>query len=773
MDMTAAEPERLSPWWRNSVILVLIVGFSILIGLTVRAYRDAPPIPEQVIGPSGEVVFTGNDIRSGQQIFLKYGLMENGSIWGHGAYLGPDFSAAYLHALGISVAESIVMEQYGQNYAVLDESKRATVEADVALLLKHNNYDDSTGILVYTQPEVDTFNAQQITWTDYYANPGTDAGLQANLIHDPLEIRQLTSFFAWAAWASVADRPGRDYSYTNNFPYDPLVGNKATTDAVLWSALSLIALLGGTAVVLFAFGRFNFLGWKGHKEHIHPQMLPGGETTESQKGTIKFFLVVALLLLAQGLAGALIAHYRADPNSFYGLDLSGFLPSNIARTWHLQTALFWIATSYIAGALFLAPAVGGKEPKKQALWVNILFGALLLVVGGSLMGEYLGINNWTGKFWFWIGNQGWEFLDLGRFWQVLLALGLVLWVILLIRAISPARKDKDRKEISSLFLYAAIAIPLFYLPALFITSTTNFTVADIWRFWIIHLWVEGFFELFATVMVAIIFYLLGIVSHQTAARVVYLDAILFLASGIVGTGHHWYWTGQSNITMALAAVFSALEVVPLTLLTLDAWDFIKLTREKCDVCGKEVSIPHKWTFFFLMAVGFWNFIGAGVFGFLINTPIVSYYEAGTMLTPNHGHAALMGVFGMLGLGLMMFAIRQVLVDEQWKRVEKFIRISFWGLNIGLAMMVLFSLFPGGVLQLRDVLINGYWHARSSVYLTEEMSKLIEWIRLPGDLVFGIFGVLPAVLAIWLTYCDIKKTLPNSPTRNEDIESGQV
>ena len=623
-------------------------------------------------------------------------------------------------------------------------------------MLKQNHYDTQTSVLTVTQPEADTFQSQQTVWADYFSKPGADAGLQANLIHDPQEIHQLTAFFAWAAWASVADRPGREYSYTNNFPYDPLVGNKATTDAVLWSALSLIALLGGTAAVLFAFGRFNYLGWKGKKEHVHPQMLPGGETTASQRGTIKYFLIVALLLLAQGLAGALIAHYRADPSSFYGLDLSRLLPSNITRTWHLQTALFWIATSYIAGALFLAPAVGGREPYRQSLWVNILFGALLLVVGGSLLGEYLGINNWMGKLWFLFGNQGWEFLDLGRIWQVLLALGLVVWVILLMRAIAPARKDKDKKEISSLFLYAAIAIPLFYLPALFITSTTNYTIADIWRFWIIHLWVEGFFELFATVMVAIIFYLLGMVTRKTATRVVYLDAILFLASGIVGTGHHWYWTGQSNITLALAALFSALEVVPLTLLTLDAWDFIKLTRGKCDICGQEISIPHKWTFYFLMAVGFWNFIGAGVFGFLINMPIVSYYEAGTMLTPNHGHAALMGVFGMLGLALMMFAIRQVLADEQWKRVEKYIRISFWGLNIGLALMVILSLFPGGVLQLRDVLLNGYWHARSPAYLTEGMSKLIEWIRLPGDLVFGIVGVLPAVLAIGLTYWYIRK-----------------
>lgn len=761
MDAKNEENGSLSPWWRNAVVLVMIVGFSILIGVTVSAYRDAPPIPEQVVGPSGQVVFTGEDVRSGQQIFLKNGLMENGSVLGHGGYLGPDFSAAYLHDLGMAAAGSVAMEKYNQDYASLDAAGQAAVQAESALLLKQNRYDAGSGVLAYTQPELDTFQAQQAVWADYFSAPGKDAGLQAGLIRDPQEIRQLTAFFAWTAWSSAAQRPGRSYSYTNNFPFDPIAGNQPTTDSVLWSALSLITLLGGTAVVLFAFGRFDYLGWKGRRQHIHPQMLPGGEMTASQTGTLKYFLVVAALLFLQVLCGALIAHYRADPGSFYGLDLSGLLPSNIVRTWHLQTAVFWIATAYIAGALFLGPAVGGKEPKRQAFWVNILFWALVLVVGGSLLGEYLGVKNWLGSLWSWLGHQGWEFLDLGRVWQVLLVVGLLVWLALVFRAISPARRDAERKEVASLFLYAAVGIPLFYVPAFFYSSMTNYTVVDTWRFWIIHLWVEGFFELFATVMVAIIFYLLGMVTRKTAARVIYLDAILFLASGIVGTGHHWYWNGQSNITMALAAMFSALEVVPLTLLTLDAWDFIKLTRSKCDICGEVIAIPHKWSFYFLMAVGFWNFVGAGVFGFLINTPIVSYYETGTMFTPNHGHSALMGVFGMLGLALMMFAIRQALSGEEWKRVEKYIRVSFWGLNIGLALMVVLSLFPGGVLQFRDVLINGYWHARSPAYLDSSLAKLVEWVRLPADLVFWIAGVTPALIAIGMTYWFTRRKIARS------------
>jgi nitric oxide reductase subunit B len=301
-------------------------------------------------------------------------------------------------------------------------------------------------------------------------------------------------------------------------------------------------------------------------------------------------------------------------------------------------------------------------------------------------------------------------------------------------------------------LYAALAIPLFYLPAMFFDSTTHFSVVDTWRFWIIHLWVEGFFELFVTVMVAVIFYQLGIVSHVTAARVVYLDAILYLGSGIVGTGHHWYWTGQSNITMAFAAMFSALEVVPLTLLTLDAWDFVKLSRGKCDVCNKTISVPHQWTFYFLMAVGFWNFVGAGIFGCLINLPIVSYFEVGTILTPNHGHAAMMGVFGMLAMALMVFALRQVSTDSQWRSTQKWIGGSFWGLNIGLALMVVTNLFPGGVLQLFDVLNSGYWHARGPAFLNEKTVRIIEWLRLPGDIIFIGAGVVPALIGVVSTWC---------------------
>jgi len=749
--------ETLSPWWKNAVIIVMIAGFSVLLWLAVRAHKDAPPVPEQVVDPAGVVLMTGNDIRAGQEVFLKYGLMENGTVWGHGGYLGPDFSAEYLHRQVLDHREFLARREFNADWASLSPEQQDVVRAEIARETRVNRYDSSTHVLQLTAAQAYSFDRQKKEWGTFFSHPVKNFGLPEKYIDDPEELRHLTAFFFWTAWASVTNRPGKTFSYTNNFPYDPEVANVPTHGTILWSALSLIALLGGTGLVLFAFGRFNYLGWQtgGHR---HPQLI-ADTPTPGQRAVLKYFVVAALLFLGQSLIGGAMAHYRAEPASFYGIDLSAWLPSNILRTWHLQLAVFWVATCFVAGGLWLASAVNRREPRGQAFAIHGLFAALVTVVVGSLAGEWLGINQLLGALWFWVGHQGWEYLDLGRAWQVLLAAGLLLWLVLIARAVWPVRRDPEKGEISSLFLYAAIGIPLFYVPAMFFGSQTNLSIVEMWRFWIIHLWVEGFFELFVTTMVALMFFLLGMVSRTTALRVVYLDAILYLGGGIIGTGHHWYWTGQSHVTMAFSAVFSALEVVPLTLLTLDAWDFISLSSRECDARGKKIALPHQWTFYFLMAVGFWNFLGAGVFGFLINLPIVSYFEVGTLLTPNHGHAAMMGVFGMLGVSLMVFAIRESCGNEDWRRVGKLVAVSFFGLNIGLLLMVITNLFPGGVNQLYDVLVHGYWHARSPEFLSRGLMHTIEWLRLPADMVFIGLGCVPLALASLMVYL---KRGPSSP-----------
>jgi nitric oxide reductase subunit B len=742
--------KEISRWWRYGVLLIITAGFAVLGWVSGTAYKVGPPMPEKVLGPDDEIVFTGNDVISGQQVFLKNALMENGSIWGHGAYLGPDFTAKYLHQLILDARNTLAMHDFGRSESQLEETEKASVKETANSLLRQNRYDAASGTLTFTGAEADSFRSQLVLWKEFFTDPNANRGLGSKNISDPEELRQLTAFFAWTAWAAAANIPGKSYSYTMNFPYDPAFGNGPSADTILWSALSLVALLAGTAAVLFAFGKFDYLGWYEERSHIHPQLL-SGVTSDSQKATLKFFVVVSLLFLAQALIGGAIAHFRAQPGSFYGFNLADILPSNALRSWHLQLAILWIATAYVGGGLFMASALGGYEPKGQVKAINILFVALVVIVFGSLAGEYLGVKQLMGKLWFWFGNQGWEYLELGRGWQVLLAIGLVFWAILLVRGTGPARKDPQQKEITWLFLLAAFAIPIFYLPAFFFSSASRFTVVDTWRFWIIHLWVEGFFELFVTIIVAVMFFKLGMVSRKTATRVIYLDAVLFLGSGIIGTGHHWYWTGQSNISMALSATFSAMEVVPLILLTLDASDFTRLMRGKCDICDKEIIVPHRWTFYFLIAVGVWNFIGAGVFGFLINLPVVSYYEAGTNLTANHGHAALMGVFGMLAVALLVFALRELSTDVQWLHTKKYVAVSFWGLNIGLGLMVILSLFPSGVLQLFDVVNNGYWHARGPEFSSGRLVTLLEWLRMPADLIFIVIGVVPLVIASCLVY----------------------
>ena len=745
------EDDPLSLWWLRSVLIVMALGFAGLITITTLAYRNAPPIPQQVVDEHGIAVFNGDDIGDGQAVFLKYGLMANGSIWGHGAYLGPDYSADTLHQMGEVSAEAIAQQQYQHPLSALTLSQQAAVHAETAVSLKTNRYDAATATLHFTAAQTAAYRQQINYWSDYFRHPSRNGGLKAGLITDPTELRQFSAFVTWAAWASVATRPGEDYSYTNNFPYDPSVGNIAIPGALLWSALSLMVLLAGIAAVLLAFGKFDYLGWITRGHHVHPHLL-SGQSSPGQNALVKYFVVVAVLLLLQSLVGGAVAHYRADPHSFYGFELERIFPSNLMRTWHLQTAIFWIATSFVAAALFLGRSLRNDEPRWLAGWTHVLFAAFALVIGGSLLGEWLGMSQLLGSWWFWLGDQGWEYLELGRLWQYLLIAGLIVWFVLLCILMRPSKMAEPAvKPIVRMFLVAALAIPLFYIPALFFGAKTNYTVVDTWRFWIIHLWVEGFFEFFATTVVALTFYQLGLTRRNVALRVIYLDAILYFAGGLMGTGHHWYFTGQTNINMALSALFSVLEVVPLTLLTLDAWDFVKTTRGDCEVCGSTVTIPHKWTFYFLMAVGFWNFVGAGIFGFLINLPIVSYYEIGTQLTPNHGHAAMMGVFGMLAIALMVFVLRQISDDSHWVKIEKYVKVAFWGTNVGLAMMVTMSLFPSGVLQVWDVVQHGYWHARSLEYIGSDRSRLIEWLRMPGDLVFILFGAFPLVIASIKSY----------------------
>jgi nitric oxide reductase subunit B len=723
--------------WVQAALLVMLFGFFVLGLLAYRTYTDEPPIPDRAVAADGRTVWTADDVRDGQNLFLRNGLMEYGSIFGHGAYLGPDFTADYLHRSAVAVRDRLK----GSNAA------QQTIEDFQA-----NRYDSETKTLTLTPEQAQAFAVVERHYQDYFSQPSSETGLRTAAVTDREDIHKLTSYFAWSAWTAAARRPGHSYSYTNNWPPEPLVDNTPTANTIVWSVLSLITLLGGIGLLFAAFGRWRGLGWQGREQQTLSFRAPGDVAlTPGQRATAWFFFTMAALFFVQTLVGAASQHYRADLASFFGIDLAAWFPYNLMRTWHLQLAIFFVATSYLAAGIFLAPMIAGREPKKQHVLAYGLLAALALVVAGSMIGELAGIHGWTTDAAEWFGNQGLEYLDLGRFWQILLSAGIFAWVWMLWRVLRVRLRNEHRGNMPWLFFFAALAIPVFYAVGLLARSDSNFTTVDFWRFWVVHLWVEDFLELFTTVMVAYIFVLLGVVRERVALLVVYLDIVLYSVGGVIGTMHHLYFSGEPAEHMALGAFFSAAEVIPLTFLTVEAWTFLQLGARQEQ--KSLTPFPHRWAVMFLVAVGFWNFLGAGIFGFLINLPIVSYYEIGTALTANHGHAAMMGVYGMLAVGLALFCLRYLIPAERWP--DRAAMVSFWSLNIGLAWMVFATLFPLGLMQLYDSVDKGYWDARTLKFLTNDTNRAIEWIRLPGDVLFIAGGVLPL---LYICFIGIRHTV---------------
>jgi len=727
---------EVSKFWVQGVALVMAIGFAIMGFLALRTYTDSMPQPEQVEGSQGEVVFTGADITSGQQIFLRRGLQQYGSIMGHGGYLGPDYTADYLRRSSTFVLDDL--KESG-----IQDPQGALVE-----MMRTNRYDKETGSLEFTDQQIEAFDSLKRHYGAYFGSPTTKYGLIPNAITDSAEIHDLTAFFAWTAWAASAERPGHEYSYTNNWPSEPLVDNVPTADIIVWSGLSLVALMAATGVLFGLYGRWSRqMGWQhGEETPALAFRQPGDvEVTPAQSATAWFFFVVAILFMGQALLGAAVEHYRADLTSFFGMDLAQILPFNLARTWHVQLSLLWTAASFLAAGIFLAPYISGREPKRQHWLAYGLLGALAVVIAGSFVGEAMsifGVKAAKGSL-FW--DQQWEYLDLPKVWQGMLVVGLFLWITIIYRGIRARLKTEHRFNLPWLFFYSGLAIPAFYAVGMLAGTKTQLTVAEFWRFWVVHLWVEDFLELFTTVMVAYIFVMLGVVRRKIAMQIILLDVILYSLGGVVGTMHHLYFSGTPVEHMALGAFFSALEVIPLTFLTIEAWSFLQLGARQ--ESRSSAPFPHRWAVMFLVAVGFWNFLGAGVFGFLINLPIISYYEIGTALTANHAHAAMMGVYGMLGVGLALFALRYLIPAQRWP--DRLAKLSFWSLNIGLAWMTFATLLPLGVIQLWHSINDSYYDARTLAFITQPGNAVLEWLRLPGDVIFIVGGVLPFLWITWL------------------------
>ena len=716
-------------------ILVMVISFGILGYFGREIYRQAPPIPEKVVTPDGTVLFTSSEIKDGQNVWQSMGGQEVGTIWGHGAYKAPDWTADWLHKEALFILDTWSLAEFSTSYEDLEDEKQALLVKRLQNDIRENTYDKASGSLVISKVRAEAIKSNSAHYSGLFMNDPELAELReayaipANSIKDEARMDKMNAFFFWASWATVTERPGKDITYTNNWPPEKLVGNEPTGSLLLWTGFSVIILLFG----------IGLLGWyyaTNREEEANPDIpkvnpLSGTKLTPSMKATLKYFWVVTALILVQIFMGVVTAHYGVEGLGFYGLPLADFLPYSISRTWHIQLAIFWIATSWLATGLFIAPAISGKEPKFQRFGVNFLFIALLIIVVGSLAGQWMGVMQKLGLIEnFWFGHQGYEYVDLGRFWQIFLLVGLVLWLLLMGRAIWPALQAKnENRHLLTMFLISSIAIAAFYAAGLMWGRQTHLAIAEYWRWWVVHLWVEGFFEVFATVAIAFLFVRMQLIQTKIATSSVLFSTIIFLSGGIIGTFHHLYFTGTPTAVLALGATFSALEVVPLVLMGFEAYHNIRMSR------AKEWVAAYKWPIYFFVSVTFWNFLGAGIFGFLINPPIALYYMQGLNTTPVHGHTALFGVYGMLGIGLMLFVLRDMDLNVVWK--EKTIRNAFWMMNIGLLLMVVISVLPVGLAQTVASVKHGLWYARSAEFLESPTLETIRWLRAIGDTIFAI------------------------------------
>ena len=732
-----------------AAIFCFIVAMAVLLGGGVSMKKDLPPYPGKVVDAGGNLLFEKSDIFDGQNVYQRFGLMDHGAVWGHGAQRGSEFSALTLHIVAEAVGDYLAMVDYGKTYAELDGLQKDIIDVKTKREVKANRYDAGSDTLKLTDAQVKGLQRVVDHWEKTFKEGETRYGFLPNTVPEEQQRLQISRFFYWTAWVASTLRPGKDHTYTNNWPADRRVGNIATSETYFWSIGGVLALLVVLALFVYCIHRYGL--WYGAAKGVPlSEKLIDMPLTSSQLKAAKFFVVVILLFLLQTSFGGLLAHYTIHPASFFVPFVAKLIPYSWAKTWHLQLMVFWIATTWIASAIYLAPIIGGKEPAKQGLLVQLLFVAVLIVALGSLLGEILGIKGFLGDLWFWLGHQGWEFLELGRLWQILLFVGLIFWLLIVYRAVGHHIKLGHKDEFTGLiwfYVFSAVMVVAFFGFGLFYGRGTHLTLADYWRWFVVHLWVESIFEFFGIAIIALLMVAMGLASARAALTVAYFTAALTFLSGIIGTAHHYFWYGGPSFWVGWGAIFSSMEPVPLmTLVVRGLKEYQSIRKE-----GK--AFQYRWPMYFLVAASFWNFLGAGIFGFLINLPIINFYEHGTYLTMHHAHTAMFGTYGMLSIALLLFSWRGLVDKAYWK--DRILKLSFWGLNGGLFLMAFGTLLPIGAYQAWVSFTDGLWVARSAEFFESSFVTLLGNLRVIPDLIIIVLGVIPLAYFLITTYPHLK------------------
>ncbi len=460
----------------------------------------------------------------------------------------------------------------------------------------------------------------------------------------------------------------------------------------------------------------------------------------TQKSTYKFFAFAVIVFAIQIIAGMISATDFIRP---FGLNLAHIVPYTVSRGFHAQLQIFWFFTMWVGYTIFFLPRLAKTPPGQQGL-INLLFVLLVIVGAGVLVGMPAGMTSMMpDNVAYWFGSQGWEFMELGRAFFLLLLVAFCLWIFIIFRGIRPWLTKKNLWSVPAWLLYGSATMVAFLFFGLKVSPELNFALSDYWRWMVVHMWVEVTFEVFTTVIVGYMLVQMGLVTRLMAERVIFLAVMMFCVTALIGISHNFYWIAKPTGIIALGSVFSTIQVLPLLLLTLDAWKMRREqdTAEEYRIQGKQQFVMDG-VWLFVLAVNFWNVFGAGVFGSLINLPIVNYFEHATFLTGHHAHAAMFGVKGNVAIGGMLYCCQHLFHKSAWN--PALIRSIFWSFQLGIVMMMFLDLFPAGLYQIWIVMNDGLWAARLQEITAGPVFQALTYARMPGGALFFLGGVLPLV-----------------------------
>ncbi|MFC6837806.1 nitric-oxide reductase large subunit [Halomarina ordinaria] len=731
--------ERVSSFDRGGTTLrpsgsKALVGLFVanLVAMSVGAWLSrthAPPIPEEIRGPDGDRLVSAAGIKLGKKAFQANGLMNHGSVLGNGSYFGSDLTADALSAKVDHMREYYADERGADSFDDLDSDEQAIVARRVEDEL--DSELESEALVTYSAAEAYAHRQLRAEYVDRYYRGRPEHGIPEGAVESPEQAERLADFAAWTAWFAHTNRPGSEHSFTNDWPYTPGSGNRPTGQVLGWSTISLVLLIAGGGLGVWAYHSLDFAEPATDAVDVpHPDSVA---TTPTQHVAAWYVPVAGVLFLAQVFAGAMLAHYYVERDDFYrigerfDIDVLSVLPFSVVRTYHVNLGVLWITLLWLAGGLFLPGLFSDSDPAGQSLGAAVLLVALVVTTVGAFTGAWLGIQGKLGSpedgdRWWLLGAEGLEYLETGRVWKVLLLAGLAGWSGLVLRG--ARRVDESPVGLGHFMTYAGGSIALLFGASMLYTPETNIAVTEFWRWWVVHMWVEGVFEFFVTAVTAIALVSMDLLDKTSAEQAIMFEVFAIMGAGIVGVSHHYWWVGLPDFWVPLGTTFSTLEFVPLMFILHQSLEEYQTLQAQTE------AFPYTLPLLFILGSSLWNFVGGGVLGFFINIPAINYFEHGTYLTVAHAHTATFGAFGLLALGLGTYILRVVTPEAAWE--PGWFRATFWLTNIGLIVMTVASLLPLGFSQLRAVYAEGYDAARSPEFYERPRNKRLLWARSLGD-----------------------------------------